>query len=49
MGNGDDQDRGGAQVRRPATCVPVEKLEGDAMPVTVALNGLDYLTWRTGR
>ena len=29
--------------RRPATCVPVEKLEGDAMPVTVELNGLDYL------
>ncbi len=34
--------------RRPATCVPVEKLEGDAMPVTVELNGLDYLDVEDG-
>jgi len=33
---------------RPATCAPVEKLEGDAMPVTVELNGLDYLDVEDG-
>ena len=34
--------------RRPPTCVPVEKLEGDAMPVTVELNGLGYLDVEDG-